>query len=961
MFKKCLEEGVFLNQLGYHCTLCNFETCRPSYEMIEQHFKSKSHQDMLDKHRVLLTQQNRNSVCDTMNTMQRKLLVNNRVTFSNTVNRDFTFTCHACNCAVYGMMNLLSHIEGKKHKRALKDKVNLGTEENAATNQQKVASECFTFSQKKAFCKICCYYMSSSKTNEHALSRLHKHQVMTKESNHLSNNLMEVDSNYYTHAAQSTSKKSSTAKTWNSLVNKPVQTPTQDIFKENHTVTHVNQWNLNKQLDNLIKSEPKKLTSNSLVNNTSTDDAFEENHSATQVSQSNLNKMLSNLGKSGSKKSAKDSLVNMKPVHMPTKDVLIKNHTGSQVTQLGLNKMLNNLMKSDLNKLTHKARPHSSKFIMSKSFQEKQVFTKNNLLFGNQYIELCIEPGPNNMYNLNSNKIFLLKLGVSLMFPLKPPETLCFPCNKILPIAKNLIYEHLHDSEHIKNIRTMVDNDKTFVDFPEQFSDLKLAKQYMFQKCDEFIHCYACETNIKDDTTTINLHIKMAGHVEKAQDWKNSAKQLSDEIYNLLENVWYYSQKFLCLVCDTKYNYEMDFVAHLQMAVHLSKVYKLSQKNVTLKFDFCPVCITFWFGKTDAYKVHCESLYHRRFTDNGDFTESKMSCKTIDLLENAEMKVDNLIKRSDETIFEKGSELELLKDIENTVKFIYPHATAYTFGSRISNLGFPTSDVDVFLDCQNKYHEISSQTAAQKILLTIETVFEDYPNIWIIDEVLLDTRVPILKLRHIPASLKCDISVTNGLGVEKSTLVGKYNQAYPICRQLILYLKEWLTSCKLAGSECITTFAICWFVIFYLQTKKILPSVRKLIDLKNRSNVVDGWECGFPESVDVTPSNSSFKDHLKGFFSFYANYDYRTSILCPYIGKSMKKSTFARPESLPTEFALYKQRLKSDELSIFRFDSPMCIQDPLDLSQNITKAVKKSQVRCFKQYCAESYNLIKQS
>lgn len=57
---------------------------------------------------------------------------------------------------------------------------------------------------------------------------------------------------------------------------------------------------------------------------------------------------------------------------------------------------------------------------------------------------------------------------------------------------------------------------------------------------------------------------------------------------------------------------------------------------------------------------------------------------------------------------------------------------------------------------------------------------------------------------------------------------------------MILYLKKWLNLCQLSGADCITTFAISWFVIFYLQINGILPTVYDLIKRKNESKIVAG-------------------------------------------------------------------------------------------------------------------------
>lgn len=42
----------------------------------------------------------------------------------------------------------------------------------------------------------------------------------------------------------------------------------------------------------------------------------------------------------------------------------------------------------------------------------------------------------------------------------------------------------------------------------------------------------------------------------------------------------------------------------------------------------------------------------------------------------------------------------------------------------------------------------------------------------------------------------------------------------------------------------------------------------------------------------------------------------------------------------------------------FRIDSPMCIQDPYDLSHNLTKGVKKVIVNRFRKLCGKSVKLL---
>uniref|UniRef100_A0ABD2W439 PAP-associated domain-containing protein n=1 Tax=Trichogramma kaykai TaxID=54128 RepID=A0ABD2W439_9HYME len=174
-------------------------------------------------------------------------------------------------------------------------------------------------------------------------------------------------------------------------------------------------------------------------------------------------------------------------------------------------------------------------------------------------------------------------------------------------------------------------------------------------------------------------------------------------------------------------------------------------------------------------------------------------------------------------------------------------------------------------------------------------------------------------MRHYPTDLKCDISFSNGLACRKSKLVRYYNDAYKMCRELILYLKKWVLFSQLSGTE--------------------------------------GWECGYQKKFCVTPDDSSFVENLVGLFTFYAEFDYQKYVICPYLGSIIEKEKFAT-EDLPAELTAILNDKNKKAVSLFRFDSPMCMQDPTDLSQNSTKALRKRQLRCFKEYCSSSVERI---
>lgn len=387
---------------------------------------------------------------------------------------------------------------------------------------------------------------------------------------------------------------------------------------------------------------------------------------------------------------------------------------------------------------------------------------------GKDYIRYCIDSGLQNIYNVNEDKISLMKLGVDLTYP-NNSDIICFPCGQQLPDDVQGFFEHLQSHAHQNQICDLLIDDKEFEDIPEQFSHLRLAKLYMHM-LDDGIQCHACNIQLRDDDEIIRQHVKELVHQEKSQLWKKQSEKLFNQYMVIYRDIWYYAEVFFCEICKKKYEFEIDFVKHLQGTEHMKN--KLKCKGVALTFDLCPSCITYWFGKTDSYEIHCKSQFHKRFAKNKDFMVPNLTINASEFLDNIDKNIDFLESESDKVMMERHLEKNLLDAVIETVKPVYPHAKAYIFGSRLSNLGFPNSDVDVFLDCENVYYSSSTKKQSQQYIKSLRSYFESRPSIWIVDEILLDPRIPIMKLRHIPTNLKCDISFINGLSVEKSQLIG---------------------------------------------------------------------------------------------------------------------------------------------------------------------------------------------
>lgn len=104
----------------------------------------------------------------------------------------------------------------------------------------------------------------------------------------------------------------------------------------------------------------------------------------------------------------------------------------------------------------------------------------------------------------------------------------------------------------------------------------------------------------------------------------------------------------------------------------------------------------------------------------------------------------------------------------------------------------------------------------------------------------------------------------------------------------------------------------------------------------------------------VKPNEATLKETLIGLFRFYADFDFKSDVVCPLLGRTIKKADFIQPpngSSLPKEMETYVRKLSSPTAEIFRATSAMCVQDPFDLSHNLTKACQESLVDKFKTLC----------
>lgn len=86
------------------------------------------------------------------------------------------------------------------------------------------------------------------------------------------------------------------------------------------------------------------------------------------------------------------------------------------------------------------------------------------------------------------------------------------------------------------------------------------------------------------------------------------------------------------------------------------------------------------------------------------------------------------------------------------------------------------------------------------------------------------------------------------------------------------------------------------------------------------------------------------------FHRFWANFDYHHEVVCPWIGKTMKKRDLR-----DLQISRKKTNLISEESCDWEnneFYTPLSIQSEFGLMENKTKKVSKAELIAFRRYCA---------
>jgi len=317
--------------------------------------------------------------------------------------------------------------------------------------------------------------------------------------------------------------------------------------------------------------------------------------------------------------------------------------------------------------------------------------------------------------------------------------------------------------------------------------------------------------------------------------------------------------------------------------------------------------------------------------------------------------------------FAVHSDVKKLCDSVCSLNIVSSSIDVHVFGSRLYGLATKSSDVDLYLEIDNTFDGKLADNISMQVNLvkTFATQFlsndKEFQNV----KEVCDARVPIVKFYHVPTQLNCDVSFKSGLSSFNSKLIRSYLSMDETVKWLVCTIvKIWAPQNNLNNKDMFTSYALVWLVLFYLMDKKVIPSLAEILEKVSEyeRRIIEGWECMLVEWPDVHITHERTK-LLLNFFSYYANMDKLNNyVLCTFTGVLMKKKNFFRTFSCSnkiskiqrSKFNTFKQRICSN----FVTHNGLAIQDPFELSFNLTKKITGNTLVEFCELCYQSTKIL---
>ncbi|KAJ1431607.1 hypothetical protein B484DRAFT_309518, partial [Ochromonadaceae sp. CCMP2298] len=130
---------------------------------------------------------------------------------------------------------------------------------------------------------------------------------------------------------------------------------------------------------------------------------------------------------------------------------------------------------------------------------------------------------------------------------------------------------------------------------------------------------------------------------------------------------------------------------------------------------------------------------------------------------------------------------KVLQEVTEVVNSLWRSATISVFGSQMTKILTPTSDLDLVAEgVPDKYRGDPSQP----YVLLAEALAKSGMVSYV--EAIVNAKVPIVKLDHRLSGISVDICINNDSGLRTGKLIRRFVRQFPPLRPMVLVLKLFL-------------------------------------------------------------------------------------------------------------------------------------------------------------------------
>ncbi|XP_061343490.1 protein HESO1-like [Gastrolobium bilobum] len=284
-------------------------------------------------------------------------------------------------------------------------------------------------------------------------------------------------------------------------------------------------------------------------------------------------------------------------------------------------------------------------------------------------------------------------------------------------------------------------------------------------------------------------------------------------------------------------------------------------------------------------------------------------------------------------------------------------ATVEPFGSFVSNLFTPWSDLDISIELSNGSHISSAGRKHKQMLLGCLLRALKMKGGWTSLQLISNARVPILKFKSNRQSISCDVSIDSLQNQMKSKILLRIHKIDNRFRSMVLLVKEWAKAHKINNSKAGTfnSYALSLLVIFHFQTcvPAILPPFKDIYP----GNMVDDLR-GIRADAEKLITETC-DANINRFLSDKSRPINRKSLPVLFV-EFLRK--FAQMDSWASQLGICPytgqwEQIKNNMMWLPKTYA-ILVEDPFEQPQNTARCVSTGQLKKISKAFLETYGIV---